>query len=508
MHFLATILQFALGILGMILVFCLAILVHEFGHFLAARLLGFKVDAFSIFFGPALWKRTSGGTEYRIGCIPLGGYVALPQLDPSSMNAIQGAHGKDADAKGAGDAGAAAEDTPPPPMAVWKRIVVAVAGPLGNIVLAVILAFAIFAFAPKDKFGGHGTTVGAVDPGSRAEAAGIRTGDQIVSVNGQPVSFWSEVQIECHLAGSTNAGLPVCVRRDGALVELTLPVVKDDDSDYLLLDGVAPRAGCAIVDVKPGSPAAEAGLVPGDIVVTIAGAEPAGPEDAAKRVAATAGRTFEIVVRRKGLTEPLALSLAARHDEAFDRQVIGAAFADPADQVPQWMTYRQPLRQLSGDAKSILRVLRALFAPKTKGESKRAAKDMGGIGILLYVLWLEMQNGIFHLMAFLRFLCVNLAILNLLPIPVLDGGHVLFAVIEMITRRRPSPKLVDIVTGFFAFLLIGLMALLLVRDAIRLGKLARRHQPAPTEQIEERPADDVEGAVTGEAAPARQPAAE
>ena len=118
------------------LLFSLAIFIHEFGHFLAAKFLGFKIDAFAIGFGPAIWKRRIGGVEYKIGCIPFGGYVALPQLDPSGMEKVQGEQVSDRKET---------EEEDVPDIAPWKRIVVAVAGPFGNVVLAVVLASPIFA---------------------------------------------------------------------------------------------------------------------------------------------------------------------------------------------------------------------------------------------------------------------------------------------------------------------------------------------------------------------------
>lgn len=464
-------LHYALIALGVMLLFCLAIVIHEFGHFLAAKLLGFKIDAFSICFGPALWKRKIGGVEYRVGCIPLGGYVALPQLDPSSMDSIQGKHDQKDGKAGNGDG--VGEGTPPPPVAAWKRIVVAFAGPFGNVVLAVVLAFAIFAFAPADEFGGYGTVVGQVAPQGPAEAAGLKPGDKLVSVGNEKVSFWSEVIIECHFSGNTNNGISAVVLRDGREIPLQLPVVRDEATGYLRIPGVTPQRKCAVAEVMPGHPAKRAGLMAGDLILSVNGREPTSPTDAVSLIGAAGTNALALVVRRKGVPGPIAIGLAAAYSEEHGRAIIGASFTDPASGIPQWMMFRRPGQQLSGDAKAIFRILRALFAPKAKGESKRAAKDMGGPGTLLFVLWNEVEAGIFHSMAFLRFLCINLAILNLLPIPVLDGGHILFALLEIITRRKPSPKVVDWVTTAFAILLIGLMAILLFRDAVRIHKFTR-----------------------------------
>lgn len=459
---LQAILHIAGGVLAVFLLFFLAIMIHEFGHFIVAKRLGFRIDAFSIFFGPALWKKRVGDVEYRVGCIPLGGYVALPQLDPSSMNVIQGENGE------------GAEEIPTvPPL---KRIAVAFAGPLGNIALAVALALAIFAFAPKSDFGGEGNVVGKVE-GERAKACGILVGDEIVSIAGQPVSFWSEIVVESHLAGNADAGLPATVRRGGESVDLLLPVAKDQESGFMRLDGISPLLECEIGEIVADMPAASSALKKGDRVLSIDGVRPASPSDAVALVRKAGENDVALEVARDGAAEPISVTVTPEFRKELGAFAIGVVFSDPSASIPQWMTYRNPLRQLAGDASSIFRMLRALFAPKTKGEQKRAASGLGGPGTLLFLLWNEVHCGMFRVMAFLRFLCINLAILNLLPIPVLDGGHILFALVEIVSRRRPSPKFVDSVTTFFAVLLIGLMALLLFRDVVRIRKFVKR--PAP-----------------------------
>lgn len=472
------IVPYVLTALGVMVLFCLAVMVHEFGHFLAAKLLGFKVDAFSIGFGPAIWKKKINGCEYRLSWLPLGGYVALPQLDPSSMDTIQGSHTSEGETgnKEKGEAEKTsvtteAESVPPQPP--WKRIVVAVAGPLGNIILAIIIAFIIGTFAPDSQFGGHRTVVGSIRSESAAERSGLQVGDTILQINGTPVSFWTEVVIECHLAGSTNRGVQALIQPADATKPqrtITLPITQKEQADttYFLLDGIRPFEQTVVFEVRKDSPAEKAGLKTKDTILAVAETKPNNPEEAIQAIAATSSEPFTMVVRREGVAEPIALTLAAVWDEELKRPIIGATLGDPAIRIPQWMMHKQPSKQLSADAKGIFRILRALFVPKNHGEAGRAAKGMGGPGSLLFMLWNEVQSGFFHSIAFLRFLCINLAILNLLPLPVLDGGHILFAFIEMITRRRPSQKLVNTVTNFFAILLIGLMVFMLFRDAIRI----------------------------------------
>ena len=465
---------------GAVLLFGVAVIVHEFGHFLAAKLLGFKVDAFSVGFGPAIWRKKVGGVMYRIGCIPLGGYVALPQLDPSEMDVIQGSNGEE-------------ERPPVSPVAPWKRIVVAVAGPFGNVVLAVVAAFVIYAFSTPDNFGGVGVTVGYVRPGGGAEKAGLRVGDTFATLNGNKVSCWNEVTIECILgAGSgngTNGVIQAQVDRDGAAVDLQLPLVIDPDTEYASLEGVEPRLKCQVGSVMTNSPAESAGLKAGDVILAIDGVDLNGPEEMIARIAAAGERPVVLSLRPYRGKTVEKVTLTPRFNEKEGRPLIGILFAGSEAANQSWMMYRRPSLQLSNDAKSIFRILRALFSPRVKGEAKRAAKGMGGAMTLFVVFWMQIQAGFLHTLAFLRYLCINLAVINLLPLPVLDGGHVMFALVEMITRRKPSAKLTGWIYNVFAVLLIGLMVILLLRDVKRFNDMYRRSRDRAAEEAEE----EVEG---------------
>ncbi len=456
---------------GALLLFGVAVIVHEFGHFLAAKLLGFQIDAFSVGFGPAIWKKKIGGVTYRIGWIPLGGYVALPQLDPSEMDAIQG---RNADG----------ERRPTPPVSPWKRIVVAVAGPLGNVVLAVVVAFAIYLFSTPDNFGGLGVTVGRA--GRAASAAGLRIGDTFVTLNGNRVTCWNEVTIECILGASTNGVLPAQVMRDGVLRDLTLPVAVDAETGYAGLVGVEPRLKCQVGSVMPGFPAEAAGLRKGDILVAVDGVDLNGPEDLVARVKAIGTKPATLSVRRYRTGVVEAVALTPKFDSKSGRPLIGIVFAGSEAAKQPWMLYRRPSLQLSNDAKGVYRILRALFAPRVKGEAKRAAKGMGGAATLFVVFWMQLQAGLLQTLAFLRYLCVNLAVINLLPLPVLDGGHVMFALVEMVTRRKPSARLTGWIYNFFAFLLIGLMVVLLFRDIWRFNRMFRHHRSSTDAAVEEK----------------------
>ena len=355
------------AIAACVLLFAFAIFIHEFGHFLAAKCLGFKVDVFSIGFGPALWKKTVGGVEYRVSAIPFGGYVSLPQLDPAGTKALEnGSAGND--------------ETAPVDMPAWKRIIVAVAGPFGNVVLAVLLAVG-HSCVPSARFGEWAPEIGSVVPDGPAAKGGLQAGDLVTAVNGRAVRTWTEIQTEVQLAGEKAAAFDV--RRGGTNVTLSVQVARDAASGACYILAISTTNG-----VKAAS----------------------------------------------------------------------------------WMPARSPWKQLAWDAGNITRVLKALVTPK---EAKSAAKALGGPVMIAEGLYTQVRRNGWDALGFLRFLNVNLAILNLLPIPVLDGGLILFALFELLFRRKLPKKLTDGLSMAFMWFFLALMVTLVFRDVTRSRRIHR-----------------------------------
>ena len=369
MEFLITV----LAIIACILLFSFAIFIHEFGHFLAAKLLGFRVDTFSIGFGPALWKKTWKGVEYRISAIPFGGYVALPQLDPAGTAGVQGSQTE-------GDANDDEPDAAPlPPVANWKKIVVAFAGPFGNLVLAVVLAF-VLSVAPGAHFGQLSTEIGDLVKDGPAAKGGMQVGDRVLSVNGNAVKTWPDLLTEVQIVGEKQAA--------------------------------------------------------------------------------------EFVVDRGGTN--VVLSITPQRDEVTGGCLIMAYSTTNNVTTAAWMPDRSPWKQLAWDAGSMGRVLKALVTPR---ESKAAAKSLGGPVMIAEGLYHQVRRDGWDAIGFLRFLNVNLAVLNLLPIPVLDGGLILFSLIALIFRRPVPRKVVDGLSMVFMYLFLALMITLVWRDVARSRRM-------------------------------------
>lgn len=474
------------GYIGLcILLFSLAIAVHEFGHFIVALKLGLNVERFSLGFGPAIWKKKWRGVEYRISWIPLGGYVSIPDVDPEGTKALEGE-------KGTGN-GERAKKIP-----AWKELLVAVAGPAMNLVLAAVIAVWL-SLVPSARFSEPTMEVGALVAGGAADVAGLRIGDTVKSVNGRPVSNWIELCLEAQYSKGKAVELTV-VRPLRKELSLEIAAVKDVYGDGYAIGAYS--AGVVYGDdlmpwlgkMAEGSPAEKAGLVPGDRVVSVDGA----PVDTWKAfreaVVASEGRPAKLVVSRRaeGEGETLAISVTPVTN-AYDILTIDATPAISG--AASWMPGRSPLAQLKYDAGQIFYVLKRLCT-----DTKETSKQLGGPLMIAEQIYANIRHDFWDGMGFLRFLNVNLAVLNLLPIPVLDGGLIMFALIALVFRRRVPEKVVGALSMGFMWLLLAGMAVLFYRDGVRsyrMRKVARERA------AEERSVDNDAHESTDEAAEGR-----
>ncbi|MGE4489300.1 MAG: RIP metalloprotease RseP, partial [Kiritimatiellales bacterium] len=421
--------------------FGITVFVHEFGHFFVARRCGLVVKTFSIGFGRAIVKWERDGVLYKIGWIPFGGYVSLPQLDPEGMDRIQGSEVRESY----------------PDISPWKKIAVAVSGPVGNIVLAALLAVAIWLIPGDDAGTQLRPIIGNIETNSTAYAAGLRKGDEITGVNGKTVNNWYEFSVEAMLKNSGSAVIDV-VNSSGK-ASLTVPLVANEDG-VRAVEGIEPALACLFGAVTEGGPADRAGIRAGDMALSFNHVPVLDWEQFTELVqAAKPDVAVPLTVERKG--EAIELTVVPEYSVEYERIMIGVQLGGGS--LP-WMLYKNPLDQLRYDAMAIVRVLQALVTPS---ETKQAAGGLGGPIAIFSMLTLSIKMGLLNTLGLIRFLNVNLAVLNLMPIPVLDGGHIVFALWHGITRRKVNVRIQTTLINVFAILLIGAMVVLSFRDADR-----------------------------------------
>jgi regulator of sigma E protease len=404
-------------VLSFVIVIGILILVHELGHFFVARWTGVGVERFSIGFGPVLARWRGKETEYCLSAIPMGGYVKMvgeesplegggtPAYDPQKAFALK---------------------------PLWARFLIVFAGPGMNFVLAAVIFAAVLATLGRPV---SPAIVGRVAEDGPAVATRLQPGDIVAAVDGRPVEFWEEV----HRAIASSQGKPLrlTVVRDGNRrdVEITPrktvvrdPIFKEQREEWDL--GVGPQLTPQIGAVNAGSPAERAGLRSGDVVIGIAGQSVFTPDELTQAIQKRGGQTFEIVVQRDG--KPVTLQVTAT-------------------------TVKE--KSPTGEDIEIGRI---------------------GVGIVMKAVRYERYNpiaaegerqrreGLPSLALFTAVISVNLAVLNLLPVPMLDGGHLLFFVIEGILGRPVSLKKREAAQQLGLVLLLLLMVFAIYNDLVRI----------------------------------------
>jgi len=509
-----------LGILfEVVLIFNLLIIVHELGHFLAAKWRGLYIEGFGIWFGKPIWKKKIGGVTYSLGCIPAGGFVKLPQLAP--MEALEG-------------------DTEIPkdqlkPISALDKIIVAFAGPLFSFLLAVVFAFLVYQIGRPMGESESSVYIGALDPGSPAEKAGLKAGDKIVEIDGEKVSRFmgqSDDAILWRVVRSEGETIKVLVERDGKQIEPFqvkphIPSTNLWERRGTRQIGLTPSLTPLVWKVKPDGIGAESGLQKGDFISQINGervfslsgiwdfaqahpgqeytltverkgenvslpfkprrlicAEPMkdGPADKAglkegDQIISVDGHPFvsasaligyirgkgteamELVLERGGKAlDPIRVTPALNADSRAP--MIGLAFDEQAglefNPYGRGEPRHQPVaEQIKLSVGAIVNTLGAV----TSRKSDVSVQHMGGplMMMRIYYMLFEQPEGWKLALWFSVLLNVNLALLNMLPLPVLDGGHITLAIIEAVRRKPVNVKLLEWVQTACAMLIIGFM---------------------------------------------------
>ena len=401
--------SYLLYLLGFIFILGSAVVLHEFGHFIVAKLFKIRVETFSVGFGPRLFGKKWGHTDYRVSAIPLGGYVKL------------GGDESNAPIEGAG-----AQDIPPEEMfnlrPRWQRVLVALAGPVMNIITALAIPFAgAFIYGVPAT---PAPVVYDIQRGGAAEAAGLQQGDRIVSFNGTENPTWDVITGDALL--SPGRPLPLMVNRNGSNIPLTItPTARTENGDTAgFLDFVPDYGGLPVViaDVAQDSPALEAGLKEGDRFISIGGEDVRSSAQVTEYIRSHDAQKIPITVERDGQTVQLTSN---------ERRINGKLGITVTEEFPLYPASVNSAWKYAYDSNiQILRLTGKALGQVFTGQRSVRNTLSGPIGIYQATQKSIEKLGWDGVFGMLGFLSLNLGIFNLLPIPVLDGGAIFLLLIE------------------------------------------------------------------------------
>jgi regulator of sigma E protease len=431
-------------ILSFVFVLGVLIFVHELGHFLMARRIGVRVLTFSLGFGPKLIAFRRGDTEYCVSAIPLGGYVKM--------------------------AGETAEDarTGAPDEFLsktkWQRFQVLIMGPVMNLVLAVVvMTVVLYQGAPVPAFQDQPVVVGTVVKDSVAQAAGIEPGDRILSIGGIGLATWQD--FASAISPTANRQIEVVIERRGRTERKTLVPNAAGKNDVGHI-GVLPTIRPQIVSVTPGQPADRAGLKPNDVILAVGGERGAPYERVIELIRANDGQPLPFEIERDGKPQTIVVTPTRIGDlarvgadiSAFEVRTItpGPVQALTLSLQQNWHGSKLILQTLGGLVTGRTS-MKQLMGPVAIADQSRIAASQGWIAL-------------FSLMAVIS---LNLGLLNLMPIPVLDGGHIAILALEGISRRDFSMQVKEkMLLAGFALLLL-LMVTVIYNDLTRISWIER-----------------------------------
>ena len=431
------------SLLAFVFVIGVLVFVHELGHFAAARRIGIRVLTFSLGFGPKILRVRRGETEYCVSAIPLGGYVKMAGENPDDQRT--------------GGADEFLSRTK------WERFQVLIMGPLMNVVLAiVVMTFVLYQGAEVPAYEDEPPIVGQVGEDSPAEQVGIQVGDRIVSVAGQVVETWEQLFLE--VMPRAEREIAVVVRGPGG--ERSLQVTPDSQTSFEMGDlGIGPVMQPQIRSIAQGEPADIAGIQVGDVIAAIDGDEVTSNE-LVERINARPGQSLRLTVRRGETLQDIAVTPALKGDvgligvsiSPYEVRIIDPGFPE---------AFRLSLERNYEWSGLIFKTLVGLFTAETSPKQL-----VGPVGIA-QLSGGAAEMGLAALLSLMSMISLNLGILNLLPIPVLDGGHIAIMALEGVSRRDFSLRAKErmLLVGFVALMM--LMVTVIYNDLTRIAWIER-----------------------------------
>jgi regulator of sigma E protease len=436
-------------VVGVVLVLGVMVLIHEWGHFIVARMCGVRVDVFSIGFGPRLFGWKKGPTDYRVSALPLGGYVRLAGQDLSEVDA--------------GDKPPTGAPDELMSQARWKRALISFAGPLVNLIFPIFLLTGLFAIAgvPYPAYLNAPVRVTGLPPSSSGATSPLKIGDTILSINGVATPNWEQALLALkNVVPSSNVKMEV--EDDGARQAIQVPVKNASDPSQIL--GYAPIR--PIIDqVAPGTPADRAGLREGDVITAVNGKPIQYWEQFMEATQSSNGQPMTLQVIRNGKSVQLTVTPkrgaadngenvfqigVARRDEIAYKHVafsesVKFAGSETADTIGQTVD-----------------VVGKLFSGRV------SIKQLQGPVGISHMASQAVRRGPLDVISLMVLISINLGILNLLPIPILDGGNILLLAIEGVMRRDLSLSFKE------RFVQVGLVFLLVIFAIVMYNDILRR----------------------------------
>jgi regulator of sigma E protease len=413
-------------LLAFLIVFTVIVFAHEFGHFLIGRLMGIRVEVFSFGMGKRLFGVKRGHTDYRVSLLPVGGYVKF--LGEGLFEKDRALEPDDFMAKKR-----------------WQRFLVIIAGALMNIVLAVVLMAVVnMAGVRAPLYQDQKPVIGWIEPGSPAQKAGLQPDDELQRINGRRVATWTDVELAVGTQPDKLLHLDIIRQGRPEKVELRTEKRTRYDMGYA---GFFGKVLTEVLSVVPGSPAAKGGLKAGDIVLRIEG-QPVYLYSFSEVLEANPEKPLALEVRRSGRVVPL--TVTPRREGKVGKIGIVRTAESVIKKFSFFPAFDQSVKYNLQLTTLVLRFLKGLFTGEV------SARQVGGPLEIARISGETMKMGFLAMISWIALFSLQLGILNLVPIPVLDGGQLFVLTLEGIFRRDFGPKLrtVWMQIGFFIFVLL------------------------------------------------------